>query len=332
MTTEASPTGIFKLAASAKTFLYLIYLTQYPSACSRPSRQLQITPSPSPTSTAFNNLALYNSNHSIVISQTMSSDSDFASEPFTPPKSHEHPCMFTIEQSQSLEGEFPNVYMVRPAVIWDSLKPFRKFISTYQLALQSSPITKTLLVEKDNEEESYSVQLNDIVTVTRHDLPSSPLWTAHILEIRGHQTTGQAFIRLYYFYQPSQLPPSLRQNCHGRHELIASNCMAVIDATAVVSRTPVSHWHEEHDLPPAAGLFWRQKYNILAQDLSVRAEFPLSLSPPFPLPLSSSHLSSTPPSFPFPLSPKNPRLTPFPRSPSPLPAPRAPTPRTQTTH
>ena len=119
----------------------------------------------------------------------MSSNSDMDSDPSTPPKPDVLPCMFTVEQflhatpSQEIYSESFNVYIVRPSAIWDSLERFKQVVSTYQpLPFPPSPTTNVHLVGNGH------CRLHNIVTVTRHDLPKSPLWTAHILEIRGHST------------------------------------------------------------------------------------------------------------------------------------------------
>lgn len=128
----------------------------------------------------------------------MSSDSDMDSDPSTPPKPDVLPCMFTVEQflhvapSQEIYSEPSNVYIVRPTAIWDSLERFKQVVSTYQPL--PSPPSRTANVHLV-ENEHY--RLHDIVTVTRHDLPKSPLWTAHILEIRGHSTYPQSPFSLF---------------------------------------------------------------------------------------------------------------------------------------
>ncbi|KAF6240167.1 hypothetical protein HO173_001777 [Letharia columbiana] len=203
------------------------------------------------TSTTFSEFASYKSKHSPAPSQTMSSDADMDSDPSTPPKSNNPPCMFTVEQfqlaasSQETDSEPSDVYIVRPTAIWDSLQRFKEVII---------------------DDERY--RMHDVVAAARHDLPNSPLWTAHVLEIRGHTPSGQVSIRVFWFHRPAQLPPSLRHPYQGRHELLASNAMAVIDATAVAGRTAVSHWREADEAVPAAGLFWRQTYDVQAQALS----------------------------------------------------------------
>ncbi|CAD6564267.1 MAG: hypothetical protein ASARMPREDX12_002606 [Alectoria sarmentosa] len=171
------------------------------------------------------------------------------SDPSPPANVSAIPCLFTVEKfqqapSQEIDREPTNVYLVRPTAIWDSVERIKEVVI---------------------EDEHY--RLHDIIAVARHDLPQSPIWSAHILEIRAHKTSGQVFIRVFWFYEPSQLPASLRHPYHGRRELIASNSMAVINATAVASRAHVSHWHEEHEPVPAAGLFWRQTYDEQAQRL-----------------------------------------------------------------
>lgn len=183
----------------------------------------------------------------------MSADSELASNSSAASISPKPPCMFTVEHfqlaasSQDSNNEPTQVYIVRPIAIWDSLKRFKQ-------------------CQIEGKSDCY--RLHDTITIFRHEQPQPHVWTAHILEIRGHQPSGQVFIRLYWLYKPSQLPPSLRHSFHGREELLGSNSMAVIDASTVLSRTPVSHWNEESESVPAPGLFWRQKYDVLTQTLS----------------------------------------------------------------
>ncbi|CAF9940312.1 MAG: hypothetical protein ALECFALPRED_008512 [Alectoria fallacina] len=220
-------------------------------------------------STTFSGFANYKSPAPF---QTVSSGCDMDSEPSPPAEVSAIPCLFTVEQfqqapSQETDRQPTNVYIVRPTAIWDSVERIKEVVSTYTEA-PHPPTTNTPSVE----DEHY--RMHDIIAVTRHDLPQSPIWSAHILEIRAHKTSGQVFIRVFWFYEPSQLPASLRHPYHGRRELVASNSMAVINATAVASRAHVSHWHEEHEPVPAAGLFWRQTYDEQAQRLGVRAQSP----------------------------------------------------------
>lgn len=152
-------------------------------------------------------------------------------------------------------------------------RPFQKTIPYVSARiLAHSPASNMHSVEEEDENQKY--QMHDTILVTRHDLPDSPRWTAHILEIRGHKPSNQVYLRVFWFYQPSELPPSLRHDYHGSRELLASNSMAVIDATAIVGRSPVSHWFEElESAPAAAGFFWRQTYDVQMQVLSVRTFF-----------------------------------------------------------
>jgi len=59
------------------------------------------------------------------------------------------------------------------------------------------------------------------------------------------------------------------QSYHGKHELIASNHMEIIDAMTVASKASVSHWLEKDEEKVLDALYWRQTYDFQTQDLSV---------------------------------------------------------------
>lgn len=231
------------------------------------------------TSTTSSQIPIHQSKQSPAASQTTSSDSIMDSDPSPPAISNKIPCLFTVEQlqqappSQAIERQPTNVYIVLPTAIWNSLEHIHQFISTYTAPLPTSPspFSHLPLTQPPVEDNNKDYRTHDTIAVTRHDLPQSPIWNAHILEIRAHKPSGQVFIRVFYFYQSRQIPPSLRHNYHGRRELLASNSMAVVNATAVVNRTRVSHWHEEREPAPATASFWRQTYDVQTQTLSVCA-------------------------------------------------------------
>ncbi|CAF9910553.1 hypothetical protein IMSHALPRED_009234 [Imshaugia aleurites] len=187
----------------------------------------------------------------------MSSESNISTDPSTPPDYEDLPCMFTVEQfqqaaaSQDADSEPSRVYIVRPTAIWESLGRFREVFF---------------------DDKTYF--LNDKVCATRCDLPNFPLWIAHILEIRGHKPSNQIFLRVFWLYKPKQLPDSLRRPYHGWDELIPSNSMSVIDATVLCGLADVEHWHEDVEPQPIARPFWRQTYDVHAQELSVRVAIP----------------------------------------------------------
>lgn len=69
-------------------------------------------------------------------------------------------------------------------------------------------------------------------------------------------------------YWPDELPMGA-QSYHGKHELIASNHMEIIDAMTVASKASVSHWLEKDEEKVLDALYWRQTYDFQTQDLSV---------------------------------------------------------------
>jgi hypothetical protein len=82
------------------------------------------------------------------------------------------------------------------------------------------------------------------------------------------------YLRVCWLYRPEDLPGG-RKPYHGLNELIASNDMAIIDATTVDGRANVIHWQEQKDegevLNPLQ-LFWRQTLDVTKKQpvLSVR--------------------------------------------------------------
>jgi len=102
-------------------------------------------------------------------------------------------------------------------------------------------------------------------------------WVARILEFRA-KSASQVYARSYWLYWPDDLPncqnkneskSSGRRPYHGKHELIASNHMDVIDVTTFAGKASVRHWVEEDDNDPAqSDLYWRQTFDHRSGQLS----------------------------------------------------------------
>jgi hypothetical protein len=67
-----------------------------------------------------------------------------------------------------------------------------------------------------------------------------------------------------------------KRTYHGKHELIASNYMEVLDVLSFAGKADVVQWEEEDDNIQSK-LYWRQTFCRETQELSVR--HPLSKSP-----------------------------------------------------
>ena len=90
---------------------------------------------------------------------------------------------------------------------------------------------------------------------------------ARVLEVRAH-STKDVYLRVFWMYRPDQLPGGLEPH-HGKDELIASNKMGVIDATNVRGHADVTHWIEAQQEEAPDGIYWRQTFDHLTEQLSV---------------------------------------------------------------
>ena len=78
-------------------------------------------------------------------------------------------------------------------------------------------------------------------------------------------------------YWPEDLPllkdcgvtQSGRRNYHGKHELIASNHMEVVDVCTFAGLASVTCWKETHDEETQTDLYWRQTFDYRTAQLSV---------------------------------------------------------------
>lgn len=102
-------------------------------------------------------------------------------------------------------------------------------------------------------------------------------WIARILEIRAADAQ-HVYALVVWMYWPDQLlnahvgretAKSGQRSYHGKHELIASNHLDVMDVTTLAGKAPVKQWLEEDDNDVQDGLYWRQTYDIKTGNLSV---------------------------------------------------------------
>ncbi|KAL8658798.1 MAG: hypothetical protein Q9226_000780 [Calogaya cf. arnoldii] len=149
----------------------------------------------------------------------------------------------------------PNtVVHIRPEAIWASLSKYNSFIIRnhkvavhhYALVSRFQPLPK---------------QHSPL------DIDTEVCCPARILEIRALDTKN-VYIRLYWLYTPDQLLRG-RQPHHGKHELVITNHMEIVDAARVIEPLTVINLKEMEDWQgPFTGMYWRQTYHVLSKELS----------------------------------------------------------------
>ncbi|KFY58090.1 hypothetical protein V496_06246 [Pseudogymnoascus sp. VKM F-4515 (FW-2607)] len=91
-------------------------------------------------------------------------------------------------------------------------------------------------------------------------------WVAHVLEIRA-KSAGHVYAVIAWMYWPDQLvkahmraetPKSGRCWYHGKHELVASNHLDILDVECMAGRASVAQWLEGDDDVILEGFYWRQ--------------------------------------------------------------------------
>lgn len=123
-------------------------------------------------------------------------------------------------------------------------------------------------------EEAFGV--NDFVSINHSNIAHGELyspedekifWVARVLEVRARDSQN-VYLRVFWMYWPEELPMGA-QPYHGKHELVASNHMEIIDAMTVASKASVSHWLEKDEEKVLDALYWRQTFDFQTQTLSV---------------------------------------------------------------
>ncbi|KFY27453.1 hypothetical protein V491_00906 [Pseudogymnoascus sp. VKM F-3775] len=123
---------------------------------------------------------------------------------------------------------------------------------------------------------------NDYVYVRPPDLEllgdddDMRFWVAYILEIRA-TNTSRAYALVVWMYRPDELPrarmgteapTSGRRWYHGKHELVASNHLDIVDVNSMAGHATVAQWFEDDDDNTHHGFYWRQTFNIISRSLS----------------------------------------------------------------
>lgn len=104
----------------------------------------------------------------------------------------------------------------------------------------------------------------------RDEMEIASQWKAQVHEVRAIDSS-HVYLRVTWLNRPEDLPNGGR-NYHGRHELIPTNDMTIIDAMSVNGALPVVHWDEYADddaMIEEDQYFWRQTYDVHSGLLSV---------------------------------------------------------------
>ncbi|KAL8722378.1 MAG: hypothetical protein Q9181_007498 [Wetmoreana brouardii] len=144
---------------------------------------------------------------------------------------------------------------IRPESVWATLKKYRNFV----LRDQTYYVHQYVLISRFQPLPKEHKPL---------DTDDEVLCVARILEIRARDSQN-VYVRVYWLYRPEEIP-SGRQPYHGEHELVATNHMEIVDTLRVIRPARVNHLEDEKlwFRIPKVGLYWRQRYNFILQELS----------------------------------------------------------------
>ena len=140
-----------------------------------------------------------------------------------------------------------------------SIKPLDKW-------LQMTKYKKFTVAER-------TYKIGDCVFVKSPDNPDQD-WKAQVHEVRAADE-HHVYLRVTWLETPTDFAKSINRESeftyHGRHELIPSNWMDVIDAMSVNGDLNIVHWDEADDnakMPGPEEYFWRQTYSYDTKTLS----------------------------------------------------------------
>lgn len=114
---------------------------------------------------------------------------------------------------------------------------------------------------------SESIAVGECVLV-KHDTSNDAKididaqWKAKVLEVRALDQE-HVYIRVAWLNRPEDLATG-RKAYHGRHELIPTNQLDIIDAMTVNGRLELYHWDDSDEDSPMPGTdehFWRQTFD-----------------------------------------------------------------------
>ncbi|PIA93515.1 hypothetical protein CB0940_04761 [Cercospora beticola] len=143
------------------------------------------------------------------------------------------------------------LYEVKPRDKWESLRRYKKFT----VGSESIATGQCILVKHDEATEDMRME-------------SEAQWKAQVLEVRALDSE-HVYIRVAWLNRPEDLE-SGRKSYHGKHELIVSNQMDIIDAMSVNGTLDVVALDDKDD--DSAEIedqyFWRQTYDLVTRKYS----------------------------------------------------------------
>ncbi|KAF2217442.1 hypothetical protein CERZMDRAFT_92093 [Cercospora zeae-maydis SCOH1-5] len=151
-----------------------------------------------------------------------------------------------------LVNDLKVLYEVTPRDKWESLRRYKKFT----VGSESIATGQCILVKHDEATEDMRME-------------SEAQWKAQVLEVRALDTE-HVYIRVAWLNRPEDLE-SGRKPYHGKHELIVSNQMDIIDAMSVNGTLDVVALDDKDDESPEIEdqYFWRQTYDFVTKKYSV---------------------------------------------------------------
>ncbi|TVY84989.1 hypothetical protein LSUE1_G000347 [Lachnellula suecica] len=169
-----------------------------------------------------------------------------------------------IAKGRAKDGELDQYYTVTPTPEWEAMKKYNNFI-----------------IQGEVYKNNHFVYVRSDETPSQKDLDEENLklfWVARILQVRA-QNAQHVYALVAWMYWADELPPPKvrapdqmtaaggKRTYHGKHELIASNYMEVLDVLSFAGKADVLQWEEEDDNIQSK-LYWRQTYCRETQELS----------------------------------------------------------------
>ncbi|KAI9728837.1 MAG: hypothetical protein M1834_007224 [Cirrosporium novae-zelandiae] len=160
------------------------------------------------------------------------------------------------------DSDFPEntrmVYSISPGARWDEMTKYNNFIV-------------------GEGEYSQKIGFGDWVYINKGNIPpgdifdnaptQSDAWVARVLEVRASDPK-HVYIRIFQSYWPEELPDGKRYY-QGKHEILPSNYMEIIDAATIMGKANVIHFTEKDDDEIVLEtLYWRQTYDFVKKTFS----------------------------------------------------------------
>ncbi|KAI9745123.1 MAG: hypothetical protein M1818_001401 [Claussenomyces sp. TS43310] len=154
------------------------------------------------------------------------------------------------DKPDALDTEF----LIEPAAAWKAMAQYSNFI----IYGEKYSISDDVYVRHQGTPEK--------------DASEGDYWVAKILEVRA-SSSSNVMTRVMWYYSPKDLPKKKGMSTgarayHGRHELIASNHMDVVDVNSFAGKALVVHWLEDDEEELQRGLYWRQTLDHRTSRLS----------------------------------------------------------------